>query len=219
MQQHLAKKAQESGTKRIFKPGSGMGEHTYGGLSLEQMKSVLEHGEGFTTSATQSYPAITKSHGVPTPLAGFLPNASSGKKINKSPRSSFSGQPAASPKPNKESVAVPSPKHDPRSGYVNLFPLNQKKIEEEELSDDEEQEVYINPEEIDQPNEAGSLYENCSFRQQTNIDDESIYQNVVGTPTTVHKKGQSLTNFEYANVTYDGKPLPQPRQKVNRKKK
>lgn len=203
MSEHLQKVKQKTG-KKLFKPGPGMGDHTYGGLTLNEMNSVI--------NSSSEDPTLPPSQPV-------IPIAS--PKVLKSP-------PKKSPKPQK-GVATPflKPGPQPSKGYVNVMPIKPKQEEEEEeVFSDDDQEVYIQPgsilEEQEEPTES-PLYQNTVFnppnqKQNTDShpspvtprhDDSNIYQNFVPSPPTPKAAQHGL----YANVQFNGKPYAQPRQR------
>ena len=225
MSLHLQKVKNEKGQKRLFKAGAGMGDHTYGGLTLKQMTDVLESSE---MQAVTTHPNQRKA--IPTPFASVSP---SDLKLNSPKR-----KPLAAPKPNKRgSVATPFSQETDKSnkGYVNFYktqggtPVLPKQEEEEEFSDDE-QEVYIAPGNLPgSDNEDSSIYMNVtrdSPPMSPKHNDDNVYQNFVVTPPTLRKQSQQLENNTpkptprpnsgstslYANVTFDGKPKTQPRK-------
>ncbi len=239
MSLHLQKVKTEKGERRLFKAGAGMGDHTYGGLTLKQMTDVLESSE--MQAVTQTTPP--KQHkAVPTPFAGV---SSSDLKFTSPKR-----KPIAAPKPNKRGgIATPfAPETDQSNkGYVNFYKTPTQggnplpKQEEEEFSDDE-QELYIAPGNLPgSDKEDSSIYMNVtrdSPPTSPNHNDDNVYQNFVVTPPTLRKQSQQPKEIKspikspkppprpksgsasaslYANVTFDGKPKTQPRKNGGRR--
>ena len=253
MSHHLQKVKKESG-ERLFKAGSAMGEHTYGGLTLDQMNTVIEKSESITHT-----PPTSKKDAVPTPFAGFMPSNMSPSEI-KSRKSSTPKSPVKAPKPlpapkPNNSPSRPSSNSFPRKSYVNVDPAgkmssasvsSKQRAEEEE---EEEQELYIEPGKLGSETEESGwdhtegedppLYENTTFDKKEappnaeTFNSDSVYQNFVVTPPTLRKedklraktlphpvsRNQPGSPGLYANVTYDGKPVTQPRNKYGGRRK
>jgi hypothetical protein len=148
----LKKRVEETGMRRLFKPGPEMGDHTYGGLSLAQIKQATENPD--FRAPPPSSPRKKKTHMTPPQVD--LPPSSPGPISAKPP--SKSPKPPTKTKPPKKETS-------PAPGYVNLFPPSggnkiispkvlrppQRDSTLPDEDDDEEQEVYIAPQEIDEP--------------------------------------------------------------------
>ena len=129
------KQMQATGATKVFKPGLEMDGNTYDGMSLKQIKDVIDSaeassGESFSPSA------------IKTPIAGVVP-------VKQQPA------PPVTQKPTSEKPLPPQPKESPSPGYVNLVPSKTPSsssehtripsAEEEEYDDEDDQEVYIAP--------------------------------------------------------------------------
>lgn len=203
MSEHLQKVKEKTGGKKLFKAGPNMGDHTYGGLTLDEMNERIK-------SSGNGEPATPQA--VPTPLAG-LPSPKPTK-----PKTSTKPSPTRKP-PSKLGVPQPS-----KAGYVNVLPKppQQQQQQEEEYSDDD-QEVYIQPGDIGEENDESSLYQNTAFNQsnqqqntnpQAHHDDSNIYQNFIPSPPKPTSPPEPTPpQGLYANVQFNGKPYTPPRQK------
>ena len=211
----LKKKAEETGTKRLFKPGPEMGNNTYGGMSLEQIKDVIDKQDISAISPSPSLPTH-KQGGIPTPFAGFTPkpnpasprpsidngkpNIRKSLAVPKSDRSSRSSPGHRLSTPNKSSNKreynyATSPSRVPRSNnHTQIGPLHQHDNSDSLEEEDEEQEVYIAPADMNEP-----IYQNHGEEKQT------PYANVEYTKP-------SVDNDIYQNITFDGKPVTPPRR-------
>ena len=223
----LKKKSEETGTKRLFKPGPEMGNNTYGGMSLEQIKDVIEKQDMSTISPSPSLPKH-KQGGIPTPFAGSSPkvhptpkahptpkvhptptrpsidndraNIKKSLTIPKSDRSSRYSPGHRISTPNKlsnkrEYTNTTSPTQVPRSdNHTKMIPSHQHDNSDSLEEEDEEQEVYIAPADINEP-----IYQNHGDEKQT------PYANV-------QYDKSCADNDIYQNVTFDGKPVTPPRR-------
>ena len=195
-----------SGEGKKFKPGTEMSGNTYGGLTLHQIKEREVPGKG------------ANGGGIPTPLAGLVPppgnsttTSVQGRPLPSSPnKKATKPTPKPAPKPVPKNNNPQSPnqlsqqlKIPPGPGYVNLFPSPCPQVapssnrQSYNVSDeeDEEQEVYIAPGEIESPEVTEApIYENHS---------SDLYVNYPLAPTT---------DKVYQNVTIEGKPYTPPRQ-------
>ena len=202
-----------SGEGRKFKPGTEMSGNTYGGLTLHQIKE-------------REVPVKkTNGGGIPTPFAGLVPppgnsttTSVQGRPLPSSPnKKAAKPTPKPAPKPvpknnkpqspNQLSQQLKNRKIPPGPGYVNLFPPPSPQVapssnrQSYNVSDeeDEEQEVYIAPGEIETPEVTEApIYENHGFQNN----DSDLYVNYPLAPTT---------DKVYQNVTIEGKPYTPPR--------
>ena len=190
---------QATGAKRLFKPGLQMDGNTYGGMSLKQIKDVIDK-----TEASSGESFTIKPSAVKTPFPAPVP-------IVKVP-------PTKQPGPSNRHKPLPAPPKKPPPGYVNLLPTNMPSpnpgvhkhtpstdYNSEEEYDEDDQEVYIAPGQIE---DEQPIYENhgpTGSSQPTN----SPYANV-----SFDNTGEALPDARglYQNVTYDGKPHTPPRQ-------
>ena len=212
----LKKKSEETGNKRLFRPGPEMGNNTYGGMSLEQIKDVIEKQDMSTISPSPSLPKH-KQGGTPTPFAGFSPKAQPTStrpsidndkpntkksltipKCDRSSRSSPGHHRHSTPNKlssKRDYINTSSPTQVPRSvNHTQMIPSHQHDNSDSLEEEDEEQEVYIAPADINEP-----IYQNHGEDKQT------PYANVQYTQP-------SLDNDIYQNVTFEGKPVTPPRR-------
>lgn len=190
----LNKQMQATGATKVFKPGLEMDGNTYGGMSLKQIKDVIDSAEASSGESFKS-PSVIK-----TPIAGVLP-------VKQQPG------PSVKQKPTRDKPLPPQPKKSPSPGYVNLVPsktpssssghTRTPSAEEEEFDDEDDQEVYIAPGEFADEEEQ-PIYENHGPTPSSKQQQSSAYANV----SYNNAPAPSL----YQNVTYDGKPHTPPRQ-------
>ena len=184
-------------------------------MSLEQIKDVIDKQDFSAISPSPSLPTH-KQGGIPTPFAGFTPkpnpasprpsidngkpNIRKSLAVPKSDRSSRSSPGHRLSTPNKSSNKreynyATSPSHVPRSNnHTQISPSHQHDNSDSLEEEDEEQEVYIAPADMNEP-----IYQNHGEEKQT------PYANVEYTKP-------SVDNDIYQNITFDGKPVTPPRR-------
>lgn len=211
----LNQQMQATGAKRLFKPGLEMDGNTYGGMSLKQIKDVIDKTEA---SSSESFilPSVVKTP-LPAPVPVVKhpvipPTNKPGLAANKP------GLAANKPSPATKHKPLPAPPKKPPPGYVNLLPTNipppnsgghnrtpSTDYNSEEDYDEDDQEVYIAPGQIE---DEQPIYENHG-PSGPSLQPNSPYANV---SFDNNGGGGGGAGGLYQNVTYDGKPHTPPRQ-------
>ncbi|XP_019852537.1 PREDICTED: uncharacterized protein LOC100638682 [Amphimedon queenslandica] len=208
----LNQQMQATGAKRLFKPGLEMDGNTYGGMSLKQIKDVIDKTEASSNESFILPSAVKTPFPAPVPIVKH-PIVPTTSKQPVMPPTNKTGPPT-------KHKPLPAPPKKPPPGYVNLLPTNLPPANsgghnrtpstdynsEEEEYDDDDQEVYIAPGEIEDEH---PIYENHG-PTGSSLQPNSPYANV--SYDNNGGGGAPGAGGLYQNVTYDGKPHTPPRQ-------